>query len=61
MHDFCVGYAFNMIERNEIWKEYMQVEEGEWELTGRSRLGRQQQDEVVTGAGSSKSGHGWRR
>jgi hypothetical protein len=61
MHDFCAGYVFNMIERNEIWKQYMQVEEGEWELTGRSRLGRQQQDEVVTGAGSSKSGHGWRR
>jgi beta-lactamase class D len=51
-----------MIERNKIWKDYMQVEEeGEWELTGRSGLGRQQQDEVVTGAGSSKSGHGWRR
>jgi hypothetical protein len=45
MHDLCTGYAFNKIERNEICKEYMQVEEeGEWELMGRSRLGRQQQD-----------------
>jgi hypothetical protein len=27
MHDFCVSYAFNVIERNGIWKEYMEVEE----------------------------------
>jgi hypothetical protein len=26
MHDFLAGYAFNMIERNLIWKEYMEVE-----------------------------------
>jgi hypothetical protein len=31
-----------VIERNGIWKEYMEVEEGEgeWEITSRSRLGR---------------------
>jgi hypothetical protein len=46
MHDFCTGYAFNVIERNELWKEYMQVEEeeGEWENIDRSRLRRQQQE-----------------
>jgi hypothetical protein len=33
-------------------------EEGEWELTGRSRLGRKQRDKVVTGARSIRLGHG---
>jgi hypothetical protein len=42
------------------------VEEGEWELTGRSRLGRKQEYRVVTGARRSMSGRGrcrcrWRR
>jgi hypothetical protein len=27
MRDFCAGYAFHMIERNETWREYMEVEE----------------------------------
>jgi hypothetical protein len=42
-------FAFDMIERNEIWKEYIEAEEeGEWELTVRSRLWRQQQDSGLT-------------
>jgi hypothetical protein len=54
-------FAFNMIEMNEILKEYMEEEEeeeGEWELTDSSRLGRQQQDRVVTSVGSSRLGRG---
>jgi hypothetical protein len=26
MRDFLTGYTFNVIERNLIWKEYMEVE-----------------------------------
>jgi hypothetical protein len=37
----------------------MEVEEGERELTGKCSLGRQQQDGVVAGARSIRSGHGW--
>jgi hypothetical protein len=61
MRDFLASYAFNAIERNMIWKEYMEVEEGERELTGKCRLGRQQRDGVVAGARSSRSGHGRQR
>jgi hypothetical protein len=44
-----------------IWTEYMEVEEGERELTGKCRLGRQQRDGVVVGARSSRSGRGRRQ
>jgi hypothetical protein len=41
MRDFGAVYEFNVIERNKIWKEYMEVEEeeGKRELTGRCRSG----------------------
>jgi hypothetical protein len=58
MRDVLAGYAFNVIERNMIWKEYMEGEEGDRELTGKCRLGRQQRDGVVAGARSSRSRHG---
>jgi hypothetical protein len=56
-----VTHSANMVERKGIIKEYREVEEGERELTGRCRLGRQQRDGVVAGAGSSRSGSGQRR
>jgi hypothetical protein len=37
MRDLGAVYEFNMIERNKIWKKYMEVEEGKRELTGRCR------------------------
>jgi hypothetical protein len=40
------GYTLNVTERKGIRKEYMVEEEEERELTGRSRLGRQQRDEA---------------
>jgi hypothetical protein len=45
-----------MIETTRIWYEYMEVGVEGKELMGRCRLGRQQQDGVVAGAGSSRPG-----
>jgi hypothetical protein len=48
-----VMHLTNVIERNGIWKEYMEVE-GEREVTGRCRSVRQQRVGVVAGTGSRR-------
>jgi hypothetical protein len=47
MHDFLHCYTLNVVEWEGIRKEYIVEEEEERELTGRSRLWRQQLDESV--------------
>jgi hypothetical protein len=39
MRDCLAVYAFNVIERNMIWKEYMEVEEGGEGAHGQVQVG----------------------